>query len=398
MERSTDETGWCIVSAAMLAEIKGIAPRESLTKRQCESLLKTADSLGLGIEPDIRRGGKNYRWDQKVALLSAVDGAATEIDWHAYQSAAALLSLGMQIARADDETDEQELRSITRHLERHFSLPASLQKRLEARQQLYLQSEVAEASIAKAMQRTLSVPQRQLVGEFLFEVAAADETVSRDEEKLLRKLYRHLGLSEDDLEGLLSKHSPSSVKVERADVAGVSVASVDDGDANDAIVAAPATTSSPRFDLERLRRIRADTLKVQELLHSALAVQDNEVPDQGPLMGVGSSAALPQSSGSLSDGPAAAPAKVQQVEIDKPATAVSRLDGLPAQFHTFVEQVCQRDDWPLSDLREMAQTHGLMLSAALEAINDWSTARWGDWLVEEHDTNARVNRSLLEKP
>ena len=398
MQHCADDAGWSVVTVAMLAEIKGIPICQSLTRRQGESILKTADSIGLAVEPDMRRGGKNYRWDQKLVLFHVVNGGASEIDWHAYQSAVALLSLGMQVAWADDNADEQELGRIVRHLERHFSFPAPLRKRLEARVHLYVKGEVGDASVARAMNRALSVPQRQLVGEFLFEVAAADETVCGEEEKLLRKLYKQLGLPEGDLEILLAKRPQLPVVAEPAESAGVSVATDAEEETSDVIVAAPAAPQ-PRFDLDRLRRIRAETLEVQVLLHTALAGDNEAGSSKGQPIG-GDSAVAPSSRPiSLPDSNTASAKKpAQKNETGTPPAGASRFDGLAEQFHAFAEQVCQRDDWPLAELRKMAQEHGLMPAAALEAVNEWSTGRWGDWLVEEHDTHASVNRLLLGKP
>jgi hypothetical protein len=37
-----------------------------------------------------------------------------------------------------------------------------------------------------------------------------------------------------------------------------------------------------------------------------------------------------------------------------------------------------------------------MFSAALETINEWSTDTFGDWLIEEADTDLIVHLTLLE--
>jgi hypothetical protein len=44
----------------------------------------------------------------------------------------------------------------------------------------------------------------------------------------------------------------------------------------------------------------------------------------------------------------------------------------------------------------LADKWNLMLSGAVETINEWSTDRYGDWLIEEGDTY-QVRQNLIEE-
>jgi hypothetical protein len=50
----------------------------------------------------------------------------------------------------------------------------------------------------------------------------------------------------------------------------------------------------------------------------------------------------------------------------------------------------------MREAQELARSEGLMFSAALEAINEWSTDEFGDWLIEESDADLIVHLTLLE--
>jgi hypothetical protein len=55
-----------------------------------------------------------------------------------------------------------------------------------------------------------------------------------------------------------------------------------------------------------------------------------------------------------------------------------------------------QNQWNLREAQELARSEGLMFSAALETINEWSTDTFGDWLIEEADTDLIVHLTLLE--
>ena len=104
--------------------MKAIPSRERLTKAQCTRLLRTADAIGLGVEPDPRMTGKNYRWDERVTLffLDREDGE----DATNYIAASVLLRLGASIAEADGQVDKEELTFFLQCVREHCRLQRDL--------------------------------------------------------------------------------------------------------------------------------------------------------------------------------------------------------------------------------------------------------------------------------
>jgi hypothetical protein len=116
IDEFVDEGGWPIMPISKLAEIKQIPCRAKLTKKQCERLLTTADSIGVAVEPDARITNRAYEWDEAVVVFQEGGIRPTEPELKAYKSAAFVLGLGIMFARADGSLDEYELVRIADHI------------------------------------------------------------------------------------------------------------------------------------------------------------------------------------------------------------------------------------------------------------------------------------------
>jgi hypothetical protein len=79
-----------------------------------------------------------------------------------------------------------------------------------------------------------------------------------------------------------------------------------------------------------------------------------------------------------------------------PTEQHDRFQGLAARFQPFLEAALKQDRWAMGEITELARQHHLMLAGAIEAINDWSCDRHGDWLIEEGDP-VTIHLELLEK-
>ncbi len=266
---------WKVIGGSDLAQIKNIPYRATLTKRQCEEILTTASFLGLAIEPDARRGGKAYGWDQPLAIFRQDGDPPSDIEWHAFQSAVALLELGLQVALVDDDAKMEELNRITRHLERNFSLSVDLQKRLDARGYLVREFGLSDKTVQKTVRERLKRAQRECVADFLIDVATADGIVTKQEDRLLRKLCKSLSVAETYLDASLAAALPEDVSDEiSVEQVTADVQELDEEDGE--LVAASAEPDVPSFDIERLRRTRAETIRVQQILAEALAEESDD--------------------------------------------------------------------------------------------------------------------------
>ncbi|WP_428304405.1 TerB N-terminal domain-containing protein [Lacipirellula sp.] len=376
IEFGLDDAGWPLVKISQLSQIKKFPLRTQLTKKQCETLLATADALGLSIEPDARLTGKNYRCDEVVVVFQN-DGPSHDARSLAqYRSAATLLQLSLAIAKADEVLDEVELGKIANHIEREFDLSPQLTKRLEGLKHLLVARDQAETSVAQSIRKSLAVKERKVIGSFLVAIAASDRVICEKERKALKKAFRGLGIPSHELEKMLEQH-------DAIELAANSVGEVDADSAS--------RTDAPALCLERIRAIREETSRVQELLHTVLSSAESEWT-------AGDDPASIISDAEPDDSRRAAATAVA-VQADGAVAVVnegSLLDRMPERYRAFFAAIATQTSWPRSALADIARANSLMLNAACEAINEWSTEEIGDWLIEEDDDHILIHRHLLE--
>lgn len=368
-ESQSDSSEVPLVSVCRLAAMKGITERRTLLKSQCAQLLKTADCLGIGIEPDARLTRRNYRWDETVALFRLPDNQPQ--DDTTYQAASSLLQLGLHMAEADGSIDNSELVHIARHLEDQFSLSETLKERLEAFGHLIVAQKPEPGELLRRLEERLSPKKRLLVGEYLVGVAAADLVITPAEQARLQRIFSLLGLPGEQLEKLLMPLMPAQP-----------AHSTESGE-----VGPPAAPTNFYLDMKAVSRIMQDTEAVASILKEAMEVDhEDELQPSYPAV------------------PPPKPAEVEKTVADlaRSSTAVTEvthdqaLEGSepPQRFRAFFDAIVARDQWSTADARQLAKDHGVMLAGAIEAINEWSQERFGDWLVEEGDS-ILIHRHLL---
>ena len=353
------DQGMAIVAVAELAAIKGLSKRDRLTKSQCQKLLRTADVLGLGVEPDARVSGVNYKWEEQVALFftksSAVDNGPD------YMAASILLRLGATIAEADGAVDQSELDFITTHLEGQFDLSDSDSNRLEQLKNLLLVSRTGENQISRTLSKKLPPQHRLLVGEFLVGIAAVDNVITDSEFEALRKTFKSLEIDPASLDELVERfglakggHRPPAIE-------------------------------ELRLDLQAISKIMTETREVAVILRDAMADPDdqelnNDDGNSGPTGSLQTDGVSPQDESILTE------------PYDETA-----MQNLEPRYRPFVKALLENTCWAPSDLRKIADEHRVMLSGAIEAINEWSTDEYGDWLILEDD-NYEIRTDLVKKP
>jgi uncharacterized tellurite resistance protein B-like protein len=380
LQRSTDDTGWPIVPISSLAGIKKIPARPRLTKRQCEMILATADSLGMALEPDMRLTGKSYEWDEPVVLFHVDASSASPNELTAYRAASVLLRLGYVIAESDGSVEEAELAHVAEHLEQQFDLSPSLSKRLDALRHLLSTQGCGDDNIGRTLQKTLSLDQRRLVGKFLVGVAAADKLISPDEKKSLRKAYKSVGIPVEELEELLAPFDASADSAE--DGGQIATEEVVNNEAH------------PALNFELIAAMRKETERVRDLLATVFDSAEDEMP-----AGSGELAMQPSMD---ADGPCVALAiepqgKTLPTDVESSTDdSTNRNESLPHQYRMFFQAVITRPRWPRQELESVAREQRLMFEAAVSAINEWSTDNFNDWLIEDSDTDIIVHTQILE--
>jgi tellurite resistance protein len=358
MQKCVTEDGWTIVSIGDLAQLESISERKKLTKAQSQQLATTATHMGLALEPDPRITGQSYSWEDVVSIFPATEELSDDVA--SYHAAAVLLELGLAIAASDGHIDEVELGRLSTHLESQFDLSSHDSLRLEHLRYLLARRPPQEFSAAKTLQKKLTVPRRLIVGEFLVGVAAADGEIAPQEVAALGKAYRALGLEESDLERLLKTVGSASSS------------------------SASTNASGFQLDLDRINAIMAETAKVTEFLREALRDDcEDAIPSRSS-----SELTLQEITPLLSPPASVAPSNTT-------SAVESRFRGLPPRYLTFAVVAVERQNWLRTELESLAQRHGLMLGAAMEAINEWSFDTLSDALFVDSDEEIYIQLQLM---
>jgi uncharacterized tellurite resistance protein B-like protein len=267
-------------------------------------------------------------------------------------------------------------------------MTATSSERLEHLRYALIHSPSLAGTLEKSLAEKLNTDQRQLIGEFLVGVAAADGTISPEELKALKKAWQALGLEQKTLDALL--HVPQIAELETNAVS------------SDSIV----------LDQDRIAQIMQDTQRVAEMLRSAMGDEEEESEvetapvRQAPTIMNSPGVVAPEvisetvaqsavpaktTEASASDAkmPPSAPAINQEV-VNSGAAAL--WSGLPPRYHPFLQQLLQQAVWDRKSLDQIARSQGLMLGGALEVINETFFETTGDWLITEEGDEVHVQK------
>jgi uncharacterized tellurite resistance protein B-like protein len=364
------EDGAVLVSAGHLATIHGIPQRVKLTAKQSESIAQTAHHVGFEIEPDARVTNRPYGWDEVVALLRPEESPGLPKDPR-YAGASLMLQMGLFIASADGDVEDEEVDHITRFLESQFLLEPPDARRLEALKQVLMSRPVSLTGVGKRLQAVLTVGQRELVGRFLVGIAAANGTIDRKEITALRGAYKALGVDVGLLNHLLDEfHRATSepVEVHRPTVPARP---------GEVIPPRPIPESAITFDEVLLQRIFQQTHEVAQMLGEAMRELD---PEPGE----------PEA-----EEPTVGPSPYSPPP-DLPA-AEHRFEGLDPRYHAVLAELLTRPAWSDSAFEVLVRRHKLMPSGTIDRINHWSHQQFDDPIVEDDGDNLTVNTSLIRK-
>lgn len=361
-----DDDGHAIVPVGALIEaVRMKKPdRASLSATLSRSLAGAIADAGMALEPDARLTGARYALAGEVVLCpvaipieSSPEGAAR------YLAASGVLRLGAAVALADGAAEEQELRPIAQELERAFELSEADHRRLDALSALLRARGSEVKSVGKRLLAAMPPPLRSSVGHLLVAIAAADGVVGDHERKLLRACFRALGLETADLDLELAR---------LAEAPEPSQHEMDEG------------YTPLRLDQAAIRAIMAETREVAQILAEAMRGDDEDSEDRQD-----EPADEPRNSARAAEAPAAPPAPTAPTptpQPPRPDVAPAGPAGMQARYVPFFTAIMARTAWSIQDAGTLAREHNLMLSGAVEAINDWSYDRAdGPLLIEDGD-------------
>ena len=355
------EDGTVILEVRTLAEIQGYAEKPKLTAKQSESIAQTAHSVGFAIEPDPRITNRAYAWEDHVVLFRPEDRPSLPADTH-FAGASLLLELGMFIAAADGQVEEEEVNHIATFLESQFLLDPPDARRLEALKRVFLRQHPSIVGIGRRLKTILDTEQVESIGHFLFGVAAANGAIEKPEITALRSAYRSLGIDPKSLDRQLAEY-------DRIAKEPVEVIATSEHGGRGEVIPSPKI-SGPGG------KIILDPLLIKILIKVSARVSD--------IIDV-----------AMGDDPAEDYLESEPKPPPQPQHTDPRFKGLDQRYSAVLLLLCERNSWTRPEFEALIRQHSLMVSGTLDKINDWAYDRFPDPILEEEGDAITVHTRLL---
>lgn len=333
---------------------------DTVTRQKLQSFNRALSEAGIGVEPDLRFGGKMPTAQSMVMLFHDDKKTATQSASPRYSAAALTMQLAVAVAAADGSVTAGEEDHVTKKLQDWLDLSESERRRLRARIRLLIADPPKLTGYKKRVQE-LDQISRERLADFLVLIAHADAVISTAEMKTLERIFSLLGLDKKDVYS----------KVHIAATEPVTVQPGQDGPAGFAIPKPARPDTRISLDPAKVAALKADSERVASIL-SSIFNEDSGQPE-----------------------PVAPPPEPETIEeVSEPP-----IMGLDSEHSAFLRVLLGGATWSRLDLEELAQDRGLMLDGAMERMNDSAYELYGKPLFEGDDPvelNQEVVREVLK--
>ena len=258
------------------------------------------------------------------------------------------LRLGAMVATIDSHVNQSELHLLTQLIDHDTNLSPTEKRSLHA----YLVWRLnAPANITglKARVELLGKKEKAAISRILVGVAMADGKIDPEEIKQLERLYTLLGLDKALVTSDIHEMSSSKAGARPISPQSETIS---------------LASSSFHIDESILAIHESETKDVQSML-GAIFVED-ELADE--------------SDGSATD-----------------STVVEEEIGIDKPHYTLFEILIRKDKWTREEVEILCRDSGLMVSGALENINDWSFDKVDAAVLEEDGDAIYVDQEIVEE-
>jgi uncharacterized tellurite resistance protein B-like protein len=347
-----------VAAAELITRWSAACPPARSARQDAVMLALVLERHGLGLEPDVRFGGRAVTGQAPVILFrrgAEVISAAGD----GYRAAATVTHLGAAVAAADGRVATAEQDLLERQVARAFSLADDERRRLHA---LFLRA-LADPPTPVALRKRatlLSAEERRQAGELLVAVAAADGEIAPAEADLLGRLLDILGLDVQRMLGDAAVRRPEPLA--RMRTAGLPARGF----------AIPKPVAPPEPERKTIIVSLDPALIAARLAESARAASylaeiftDDAVADAASPPGL-------------------------------PVMAVTGRAGLDPPHTALLERLSAQPTWARCELEALAAGLGLLTDGAVEALNDAAYDLAGEPLCEGADP-IDINHYALEE-
>jgi uncharacterized tellurite resistance protein B-like protein len=362
------ETRSALMPVSEIASFIGLPRRESYAIGQSRDIAQSIESFGFCVEPDARHTGFSYRGEERLGIFKPNEGQSLTPS-STFLAASVLLQLCILIAAADGNVQNEELVVIQEYLKENLQLVPEDRHRLNLLVRLLVKdTEMAERTATKIAKR-LPADKRSLVGDVLVLVAAADNVITHDEMRALRRVFKMLSIPQDTLDATIRKIRPDhdEVQIQKGDVR-------QPGER----IPEEARREEPAgfvLDEARIKAIHDETREVIGIL--ALVMEEQEEEFSGGLS--------PATASSLVQASENAEESVAVAVEDKIEDTPDWMESLDEKFRVLMLRLITRTTWSRDEFNALAGEFCLMPLSVYDEIQQWSDESLGDFLLEGED-------------
>jgi tellurite resistance protein len=311
---------------------------EKIGKRQMTGAADALARLGFGLAPDPRFALRSPKAEEPVVLFSLGEPIERlEEVSDSYRSALIELALGSFVAHADGRIAEPERRALVDQVSA-ATLSDQERRRLRANLEWFL-AVPPDMTLLRRKLKDVGQDSQAAMRAALVGAAHADGIIHSDEVASIEKIYKALGLDPalaySDLHAGEVADGPRTVRASKPGRPGEAIPDL-------------VKASGPKLDASRIAAIRSDTERVSSVLGQIFDVEEEE-----------SGASTPDYE--------------------------CQVAGLDPKHGALVLEVLTREHWSETEFEKICASHGLMVSGALEVVNEWAFETYDEALLDEYD-------------
>ena len=335
--RNLVETGGLVRVLDVVEQLEGTRPSK-LTKRTLTGAADALARIGFGLAPDPRFALRSPKITESVVVFELgepvmqLEAVSTQ-----YRTALTELALSSFVVHADGQIHNNEQQALLKTVRNVDGLTSQEQRRLEANLNWMLATP-PDLALLKRKVKDASPEAIKSLRIALVTAAHADGVVQPEEVAGIEKVYKAMGLDQtlaySDLHAGNPMDGPTRVLAAEKGKRGESIP-------------AEEQAGIPKLDASRIASIKSDTERVSSVLGDIFT----EISD----------------------------------EPQKDDLQTGALKGLDEKHTILLTTIIERETWTEDEMQTLCNERGLMISGAIETINEWTFENCDEGLIDEYN-------------
>ncbi|MGC1070961.1 TerB N-terminal domain-containing protein [Pantoea agglomerans] len=310
-----------------------------INKKEVDLMQAFALKMGYSLAPDPYYHHVKADVDGALVLFPAAEGGRFSPSAE-FISAVMTLRLGAMVALIDNSLDQAEQKVLENAINNNTGFTDDEKRSLHAYLTWQLHTP-ANMTGMKSRIELMGAAEKAAVGKVIVSVACSDGTIAPAEIKQLEKIYSSLGLDPSSVSSNIHQHSAAE---------------------HDLVSSVPAVQPTAGFTLDAnvLARHESATDDVRKLLNTIFTEEESEEPVSAPV-------------------------------------SLTEAGGLDFAHSQLYRSLLEKEQWSRKEATELCRNFNLMLSGALEVINDWSYAVVDAPVLDDADDDIWVDLEIAKE-